>query len=168
MKKLIIIFFVSFLALYLNGQEVLTLSIDKIDSKTLSIGDKVSVKITLGKTTFKLSSFQLYVKYNADVLEYQKTKQVYSQFGSNWHDNIVNDLFAALYVDMNQTGFEVPEDIVICELEFIYLGGNTDLKFGTKEERVNKVLLNGETLFTDLSNNNVPLNLIDGCICSPE
>lgn len=168
MKKLIIIFFISFIGLYINGQEALTLSIDKIDSKSLSKGDKVSVKIELDKTSFRLSSFQLYIKFDQVVLEYQETKQINSKFGGNWHDNIINDLYAALFVDLTQTGFEVSEKIVLCELEFIYLGGDTDLKFGTENQRVDEVLRNGETKFTDLSNNNMPLNLLDGCICNNE
>ena len=168
MKKLIIIFFISFIGLYINGQEALTLSIDKIDTKLLSKGDKVSVKIELDKTSFQLSSFQLYVKFDQAVLEYQKTKQVYSHFSDNWNDNVITDLYAALYIDLNRTGFEVLEKIVLCELEFIYLGGNSNLKFGAKEERVNEILRSGETIFTDFSNNNIPLNLLDGCICSFE
>lgn len=168
MKKLILFVCISFIGFYLSGQELTTLSIDRIDSKSLSKGDNISVKIKLDKTSFVLSSFQLYINYDPDVLKYQETNQIHNYFSESWKDNDMDGLYAALYVDFNRTGFEVSEDIILCELEFTYQGGECDLSFGTEEVRENNVLLNGLTMFTDLPNNTVPLNLVNGCVCNLE
>jgi len=168
MKKIVLAICISLIGFYLSGQEVVTLSIDKIDAKSLSEGDVVSIKIHLDKTSFVLSSFQLYMKYDPAVLKYQKTKQVNGHLSNNWHDNDNIGLFAGLFVDMNQVGFKVSENIIICEVEFVYLGGETDLIFGTENVREGDVLKNGLTKFTDLTNSNMPLNFLEGCLCNFE
>lgn len=169
MKKSITILILFFFGFYLNGQEVLTLSIDKINSKSLSKGDPISVNIELDKTSFLLSSFQMYMKYDPAVLKYQSTQYINEKFADNWHDNNnAGGLYAVLYVDMKQDGFEVPAKTILCELEFIYLGGSSDLKFGQEEIRENEIMKDGKTKFTDTSNSNMPLNLLDGCVCSFE
>lgn len=168
MRKVVLAICISLIGFYLSGQEVVTLSIDKIDAKTLSKGDVVSVNIHLDNSSFVLSSFQLYMKYDPDVLEYQKSKKVNGHLSDNWHDNDNNGLYAGLYIDMSRVGFKVSEKIIICEVEFVYLGGETDLLFGKENVREGDVLKNGLTKFTDLTNSNITLNLIEGCICNFE
>lgn len=168
MRKFILVICVSLIGLYLSGQETVTLSIDKVDTQSLSKGDTVSVKIYLDQTSFVLSSFQMYMNYDPTVLKYNKTKQVNGHFAKNWHDNNNIGLYAGVYIDMARAGFKVSEKFIICEIEFIYQGGNTDLTFGTENEREGDVLKNGQTKLADLSNSTVPLNYISGCVCSFE
>jgi hypothetical protein len=163
---LILVFFIS--GYYVNAQEVLTLSIDKINSKTLSRGDTIPVRVYMEQNSFELSTFQLFFKYDANVIEYIKTNLVNKKFTENWHDNVIQDLFAAVYVDVNKSGFSATEKIAICELNFIYKGGETDLMFGKESVIEQEVRLNGETKFTTLTNANLPLNLIHGCVCELE
>lgn len=168
MKKIVLAICISLIGFYLSGQEVVTLSIDKVDAKNLSKGDVVSVKIHLNQTSFVLSSFQLYMKYDPAVLKYQKTKKVNGYLSDNWHDNDNIGLYAGLYIDMTRVGFKVSENLIICEVEFVYLGGETDLLFGKENLIEGDVLKNGLTKFTDLTNSIITLNLVEGCVCNFE
>lgn len=166
MKKFVLIVCISLFGFYLSGQDLATLRINKIDTKELSIGDIISVKIELDKTSFIISSIELFMKYDTSVLKYQSTKYIHDQFAKGWKDNSLEGLYAAVYIDSDPNGFEVIEDIILCELEFTYLGGDSYLSFGTEEDRYTEVPLNGETRITDVLNNTLPLNLSDGCVCN--
>lgn len=165
MKKFMLIVCISLIGCYLSGQDLATLKINKIDSKSLSKGDSVTVRIELDKTSFVISSIQLYMQYDSSVLKYQGTTYIHDQFARSWKENSLAGLYAGFYTDAGQNGFEVLENIIVCELEFTYLGGATYLSFGTEEDRYNEVPINGETRIINLLNDTLPLDLIDGCVC---
>ena len=73
--------------------------------------------------------------------------------------------YAALFTDKSRKGILLNGEELLCELIFIYNGGETTLEFGTEEIRKEGKLYEGKTLFTDIDNNDIDFTLINGCVC---
>jgi hypothetical protein len=154
-----------FLSISAFAQQVPTLEIARINSSELSIGDTVRVDLHIKSAGYELSSFQMFVMYNSDVLKLLFVDQINENFKSNWHDNKTELFYAAVFADMNRGGILLKEEELLCELVFIYKGGETNLEWGTEEIRRDGTLYEGKTIFTDLDNNDIDFTLINGCVC---
>lgn len=161
-------FFISLAIVFFIGSawaQQVTLSIDKLNSNNLKVGDSVVVNINIEKFYQTISSFQCFLEYDQNVLQFVKSKQVNDIVKSSWRENLTEYFYVGLFIDMTREGFNVSNDETLCQLSFVYLGGETDLIFGTENKIVNNAKTMGETKFTNRNNEAIELNLINGCVC---
>lgn len=164
MKKLTLILGI-LLSAFLYGQEVTTLTIDKIDISNLNIGDKISINLNITNLEYKPSSFQLYIEYDNKVLEYVSTTNINEQIKKGWQENNNKNVYAAVCMDLSRKGFDLAKQELMCTLEFIYKGGESKLNWSTESVTEGGILKMGSTTFTDVGNNTMSVNLINGCVC---
>lgn len=163
--KTILLITGAMMSILVFGQKKTTLEIEKINSSTLKKGQHIEVKLYMNPVHVSYSSFQIYLHFNHDVLDYVSTQNIDPEFKEGWRDNITENFYAAVFVDFKQNGFTMNEKTLICEIEFVYKGGETVIKWGKESEKKDGALIKGETKFTDLKNNSLALELVDGCVC---
>ena len=78
-----------FLGFSLSAQEVSSVKIEKINFEEFQKGDIITVKVLLNNLKEKLSSFQMYVKYDKEVIEYVATKNINDRFGHHTGDTLL-------------------------------------------------------------------------------
>jgi len=149
----------------LSWAQPLKLSIDKINSSELKVGDTVSVNLHIEKYPQTISSFQMYILFDQAVLKYIETKHVNKLFKATWRDNITVNFFVGLFLDFTKQGFNVENDERICEIVFVYQGGETDLVWCAEDETKDGVKIKGKTKFLNSKNEHIDLVLVDGCVC---
>jgi len=169
MKRILLLGkFVILWALFLNAQELTTLRIGEIDVSGYNKGDKIVVPVYCDNLSDDIGALQLYITYDQSVLDYQKVSYIHPKIEEEWRDNNTENFWAAVWISMTrQTVFFNPGD-KICELEFIYVGGQTDLVWGKENETIEGRIIKGETKIIDLNSQVFSLNLINGCVCNLE
>ena len=150
----------------LSFAQPIILSIDKYNSDELNVGDTLSVSLDVAKYPQKISGFQLYLTFDQNVLTYLETMEVNKLFKSTWRDNKTDNFYVGLFLDFTQQGFILDEDETICQLIFIYNGGQTDLIWGTIDEVKDGLKIKGQTAFINPQNEYFELTLMDGCVCT--
>jgi hypothetical protein len=165
MKKFLIIISI-FLFSVVSFSQQLNLSIDKINSGDLKIGDTTKVNINVKKTQFPISSFQLYLEYNSDVLKYINTSFINDIIFKGWTDNQTDKYFAGVFIAFSKDGIFIEEDLTLLELSFIYLGGETDIKWCNGDISINGDTKKVETLFFQPNSEVLESNLQNGCVCN--
>ena len=166
MKKYFVLISAIFFAGVLFAQDKTSLTIEKINSTLLKPGDKITVPVYLQSPEKDLSSFQLYLKYDQEVLTYQKIDNVNPLIKDKWYDNHTPNFIAGLYLDDKRVGIHFDGYSHLFDVEFIYNGGQTDIKWDTESKIEDGVMYDGITKFTVIDNKvDVPLELNNGCVC---
>jgi len=163
---LIIVLFVAMLGV--DAQEICALRIGTIDNSDLKQGDIISVPVYIDEVTQTVTLFQMYITFDQTVLKYISTKNIKSSFKEGWRDNLTENFFAAVYIDVNRDGKISDQIGKLFELEFKYIGGETELLFGTVTEVVDNVRVAGEVQLIGLDESILPVKLVNGCVCSSE
>lgn len=164
MKKLFLNLIVVCFASLSWGQQ-LNVSIDKINSNSLKVGDTVLINLNVEQYLQPISSFQIFFEFDQNVLDFVKTKNVNDLFSSQWRDNINENYFVGLYIDYNKVGLTIDNDDIICQLQFVYKGGDSDLSWSRSTDNKENSKVKGITKFLNSQNEPIDLNLIDGCVC---
>jgi len=164
MKNLFTILAIVFIT-SLSWAQSLKLSIDNINSSEINLGDTISVNLHIDKYPQTISSFQMYILFDQSVLKYVETKDVNKLFKATWRDNLTVNFFVGLFLDFTKKGFVVENDEDICELVFVYQGGETDLVWCTEDETKEGIKIKGKTKFLNSKNEHIVLELVDGCVC---
>jgi len=154
-----------FFSISLSAQEVSSIKIENIDSEDLKKGDTVSVSVTFNNVMEEISSFQLYINYNKEVVEYLSTENVNELFKGSWTDNATDFVYAAVFINFQGRGLVIADRKTICEIKFLYKGGETELGWGKERKENETTLIEGETIFTTWDNKNLGADLINGCVC---
>lgn len=157
-----------FIFFLVDAQKISTLHIDKMNSSDFTPGDIVKVSVFIDELTDPVALIQMYIGFDEKVLQYKSTSYVNPVFKNGWKDNVTSLYFAAVFISVNSTGNIEEQMGKLCELEFIYKGGVTDLIWGTEEVIQNGVRITGDTRFFDSNSKDIVLSLIDGCVCKLE
>lgn len=165
MKKATILIIFVLMASMAWSQGKTVLSIKNVNTDKLKTGDHIAVQLFLESSEKRLSSFQMYLKYDQDVLTYKEIKNVNSLIKNSWFDNQTPNFIAALYFDNIQKGIHFEGKQLLCEVEFIYNGGETDIQWGTESKIVDGVMFMGITKFTNIEKTDIKPELINGCVC---
>ncbi len=140
MKKfsiLLLILFGSYA--FTTAQESVTLTLPDMGAQI--VGDVINIPLSLDAIDENIGTLQFYVEYDPLVLEPYGTSATGSSGGATnyyallpayaWY-NVPQSPGDMLYtwLDFSGMGITVPAGIVMCELQFTYLGGYTDLTWG--------------------------------------
>ncbi|MBM3435304.1 MAG: hypothetical protein FJY07_03690 [Bacteroidetes bacterium] len=156
-----------------------TLSIDNVDISGLKAGDEISVPVRLvKKTSEKLLGFQLFVNFDHKLLMWpaniddpaKGVKGISEEIpysGGGWMFNDNGNQFVALWNDPSLLGKEVPSNMILFEMVFIYQGGlmkgtNTVFSWGQTYEIVDDKLAKGPTEMYDENGDQYALTLTEG------
>lgn len=165
MKKSIVLLLAILFTSIAWSQNNTVLSIENVNSDDLKLDDQITVHVYLECPLKDLSSFQLYLKYDQKVLDYQKITNVNPIIKDSWFDNHTPNFIAALYLDSKQMGIYIEGKQLLFDVEFIYKGGQTTIDWGTESKIEDGVMFMGETKFTRIEKTEVILNLKSACVC---
>jgi hypothetical protein len=147
------------------SQQTATFEIGKLENEQLTIGDKIVIPVYCSQITDAITGWQIYIMWDKEVLKYKGLKKSTIAFQGSWFENNINNLFAANWLDPTFEGVKLSEGEKLFELEFIYLGGQSDVYWSMKEKKENNLLVEGETKFIAGDFKEFSCNLINGCIC---
>ncbi|MCF8369966.1 MAG: hypothetical protein K9G76_13070 [Bacteroidales bacterium] len=165
MRNLYILVAVLFFSLGSMAQE-LSLSIEKKNSAEFKKGDKVVIGVFATTQTKPIGGFQLYIQYDNEILSYSDVLNKHSAFSKEWVSNDNTRFFSANWLTLDPKGLTFKKGDKLFDLEFTYLGGETDLIWQTKQKIDNGSLVQGETMFIDTQAGIITLELINGCFCN--
>jgi len=168
MKKNFLIFVLFLMVQGINAQEINALRIGSVDMSDLKPGDLVRVPVYFDEITQAISLFQIYITFDHTVLEFVSTTNISDSFEDGWRDNITDSFFAAVFIDMKRSGKSSEQKGKLCELEFKYKGGETELLWGTETILEENVRVAGETKLVGVDKSDLSLKLVNGCICSSD
>ena len=149
----------------LPAQDVTTFRIAEINSGNLQKGELIQVPLYIDNVSETLTSFLFFVEFDTAVLEYKRTTDIKEIFKKGWQENITEYFYAAIYMDMMKSGKKENQAGKFCTLEFLYKGGESTISWGKENIIENSIKKMGKTEAIGISNNNLNLKLIDGCVC---
>ena len=166
MKKTLLFVVAALFSILVQSQEMSVFSIDRVSTEGYNVGDIIDVPVYFDDLSQPIALFQIFFEFDHSVLEYVETKDINPAFDDGWRDNHTPDFYAVVFLDMNKKGKIEKQLGKVCTLSFKYLGGDTDIKWGTKDEFVEKVKKMGVTKYIAVYNSTPEVRLIDGCVCS--
>jgi hypothetical protein len=168
MKKSLLLFGISLLfSITSIGQGEISLRIGDIDSRTLNPGDKVNVPVYCDNISGSIGGWQFYIHFDSNVLKFNKVINKHHVFQGDWFENVIGNLWAANWYDEALVGVEIGKELIF-ELEFEFLGGQSQITWSLKSEKEHDVLLGGETLVINMKAEAFKTELINGCVCPIE
>lgn len=168
MKNVLLVIGLIVAMLGVDAQEINALRIGTIDNSDLNPGDIISVPVYFDEVTQAVTLFQMYITFDQTVLKYVSTKNINASFEEGWRDNLTENFFAVVYIDINRNGKMSDQIGKLFELEFMYNGGETELLFGTVTKVEDNVRVTGETQLMGTNESILPIKLVNGCVCSTE
>ena len=169
MKKLFVLtILVCGITIYGYSQEVNILRVEKINTQNLTRGDIVTIGIYIDTYAEKIGALQLYLEYDRKVLDFAQDVNIHPEMASEWMSNDSEHFYASNWLTTEPKGVKFVEGDKLFDLEFKYLGGETDITWQTEQIVEDGKVVNGSTLMYNSSGELLPLTLMPGCVCATE
>lgn len=163
MKNYILLFAIVALFSSLNAQEI-KLEIDKVNTTELKVGEPIILNITCSSAIQDIVAFQMYFDFDQKVLTYQKTSNTAEIIASSWMENINDFFYSSNWILINKP-INIEAGTVLCSLQFIYHGGETDITWQHKQLMENGYIVKGKSLFYDSKYQEILIEYVNGCVC---
>lgn len=165
MKNLLIIFFFLFSFVFSAMAQSISLKIDSVNLEGIGIGDKISIPVYCENLEGEIAAYQMYIKYDHDVLTFQSVSEINPEVKSHFKDNNTETFWASVWLSPERETFVVSPGAKLFELEYIYNGGETILEFGEEDIVQNGRKVMGKTSFITLDHKSFLFLGKNGCVC---